>query len=107
MLWFLSRYPIKLSRNIFIHSFLYSALFLSDAAILLVQSVTSLRHTAGLNLAVVIISGLCFSGWAVLFSKSGENALVRVRTYRDSGDEDRLLHELDAINATLMRAARR
>jgi hypothetical protein len=107
MLWFLSRYPIKLSRNIFIHSFLYSALFLSDAAILLVQSVTSQRHTAGLNLAVVTVSALCFSGWAVLFSKTGENALVRVRSYRDLGDADRLLSELDSINATLLRAARR
>ena len=107
MLWFLSRYPVRLSRNILIHCFLYSALFLCDAALLLVQSLTLMRYTAMLNLALLTISAACFTGWAALFSKKGEGELVRVRHYQDSMDEDRLLSELNSINSTLLRAARR
>ncbi len=107
MLYFISRYPIKLPRNNVVLCMLYSIWFLGDAAVLLIFSFLQARghvHIENDILAVLEIGFYLAS--AMLLSAAGEFQETRVRQHLSAEREESLVGELNAINEVLLRAGR-
>jgi hypothetical protein len=105
MLFFISRYPIKLPRNSVVLCILYSVWFLVDAAVLLASSFLPKNGRAVVNATQPLMEALCYLGWAVLLSKAGEQKETRVRSMPLDVEES-LIQELNAMNQMLLRAGR-
>jgi hypothetical protein len=104
ILLFLSRYPVPLSRNVVVHSVVFSLFFLSNTLVMLLYSVFGLHVNSEINLFLMGICSACMVAWLVLLNAKGEK--VRVSTLHfGRGDEERILHQLDSLNDTLLRAS--
>jgi hypothetical protein len=104
ILFFLSRYPVPLSRNVAVHSVVFSVFFLSNTLAVLLRSVFGLHVNDWVNLFLMGTSSACVVAWLVLLSAKGEE--VRVHTLRfGRGDQERILLQLDSLNDTLLKAA--
>jgi hypothetical protein len=107
MLYFISRYPIKLPRNNVVLCMLYSVWFLGEAAVLLASSfVPDTYGRRFVNVGMSSIEIACYVGWAFLLSKAGEYQETRVRRDITPEHEKALIGELDAMNELLLRAGR-
>lgn len=107
MLYFISRYPIKLPRNSVVLCMIYSIWLLGDAAVLLSSSF--LPKTTGrliVNTALTTLEIGCNLGWALLLSKAGEYQETRVRRDISPELEKALIGELNSMNDLLLRAGR-
>jgi hypothetical protein len=100
----LSRYPLHLSRNIQVSSLCFSALFLSEAARLVVDSLTKIpsRPVDWVESAFALI---CLLGWTVLLRRESPKTPPQIRY--SSPREDHLLQQLNSLNELMARAARR
>jgi len=106
ILFFLSRYPVPLSRNVVVHSVVFSLFFLSNTLGVLLRSVFGLHVSGEISLCMMGISSACMVAWLVLLNAKGEE--VRLSTLHfGRGDEERILLQLDALNDTLLRASRK
>jgi len=106
ILLFLSRYPVPLSRNVVVHSVVFSLFFLSNTLGLLLYSVFGLHVNDQINLLLMGTSSACVVAWLVLLNAKGEK--VRLSTLQfGRGDEARILLQLDSLNDTLLRASRK
>jgi hypothetical protein len=104
ILFFLSRYPVPLSRNIAVHSVVFSVFFLSNTLGILLRSVFGLNVNDRINLFLMGISSACVVAWLVLLNAKGEK--VRLSTLHfGRGDEERILLQLDSPHRTLLRAS--
>jgi hypothetical protein len=108
MLYFISRYPIKLPRNSVVLCMLYSIWFLGDAAILLASSFIADSNDGRrfVNDAGYFLEIGCYIAWTLMLSKAGEYQETRVRRDISLEDEKSLIGELDAMNELLLRAGR-
>lgn len=106
ILFFLSRYPAPLSRNVAVHSVVFSVFFLSNTLGLLLYSVFGLHINREINLFLMGIGSACMVGWLVLLNAKGE--AVRLSTLQfGRGDEQRMLLKLESLNDTLLRISRK
>ncbi len=107
LLFTLSRYPLRLSRNTVISCVSFSALLLSDAFRLLIDGLAPppYLYNRYVDWSESVFSGLCMVAWAVLLSTRDDT--VRARITFPSPREEHLLHELSALNQVLARVARR
>jgi hypothetical protein len=107
LLYFISRYPIRLPRNNVVHAMLYSAWFLGDAAILLLSSFVPKAWGYSLvNAGLAMLEVSSYIGWAVLLSKTGEYQETRVRQNLSPEREQILIGQLNSMNEVLLRAGR-
>jgi hypothetical protein len=106
MLYFISRYPIKLPRNNIVLSMIYSIWFLGDSAILLVTSFLPSKYNDAEDAVLAVLEIASYAGWALLLSRSGESQETRVRQNLSPEREQLLIGELSAMNDVLLRAAR-
>ncbi len=99
---FLVYYPIPLGRNVIVYSMGYAVYFLTAATMaflnLLGQSWN--REVSSIAMGVKMS---CIILWIMALSREGENKRVVVGHQWNPGDERRLLAQLDAINASLLR----
>ena len=104
ILFFLSRYPVHLSRNIAVHSVVFSLFFLSNTLGLLLYSVFGVDVNGEINLFLMGISSACMVAWLVLLNAKGEE--VRLSPLRfGRGDEERILLQLETLNSMLLRVS--
>jgi hypothetical protein len=105
---FLSRYPIPLSRNVVVHTGIYSVFFLSGSFVLLMRTVFGWKagEDTAVNLVIATIECACTLAWFLLLSEKGEEAHVNLPPNRPDAEE-KILLQLDSINQTLMRAAKK
>ena len=103
---FLSRYPVPLSRNVVVHTGIYAVFFLSDTFVLLLRTVVGKRATDTVNLCLTILTSACAIGWWLLLSAKGEEVQVNA-PHLSAGSEERILNQLDSLNATLLRVSRK
>jgi hypothetical protein len=54
-----------------------------------------------------VLSAACYLVWIFAITQNGESRIVTLRHNWAISDEQRLIHQLDNINATLLRAAQR
>lgn len=108
LLGFLSRFPMRLNRNVLIHSALYVLYFFSQSLGFFVRTLFGYSQAEGefLNLLMTALSCVCLAAWLFLLSPEGQARKAAFPTY-SAERETRILQQLDALNTTLMRAGGR
>jgi hypothetical protein len=104
--WFLTRYPVPLSRNVTVHTAIYSIFFLCDALVLLWRTLLGLRVTTTFELISGGVQAACAVAWSLLLTAKGEEVRVHAPQLRD-GSEERIMQQLEMLNSTLMKAGRK
>ena len=98
---FLAYFPIPLNRNVFYYSVGYSVYFTCRVIALLIAN--SGTKWAAANLAAFCGSTVCLLFWAVFLRRNGETKPVVVGHQWKLDDHEKVLGQLKAINATLLR----
>lgn len=104
---FLSWYPVPLSRNIVVHSVAYAVYFLSSTLAILMRNVSGGDKVELANIVLSGMSIVCLGVWICFLNRKGEARTITVRQQWRPDDEQHLMEQLDAINSTLLRAARK
>ena len=105
ILLFLTRYPVPLSRNAIVHAAVFSVYFISNTLIFLARSLFGVRFNETASSFLLGVSTLCIYAWLAFLSRGGEQTRVRLPIL-GAQHEERILRQLDAINATLLRISR-
>jgi hypothetical protein len=104
---FLTWYPVPLSRNVIVHSIVYSIYFLSMTMGLLWRNVTGHAVNNTVNLVLLAVSVSCLLVWILFLNRQGEETTVVLRQHWRPEQEEQLVERLSAINAMLLRSARK
>jgi hypothetical protein len=107
ILVFLSRYPVALNRNIIVHCIVYTVFFLGTSMTILVRNVVGHEMMSQLNTVLEVISAGCYLVWIFFLTRAGESRITMMWHNWSPDDEQRLIDQLNSINATLLRAARK
>jgi hypothetical protein len=105
MLLFLLWFPVDVPRNTVIFSAGY-IIFFAVKSLSLFFRYFSAGALPSINIAIQVVSAVCFSYWLVYLTRSGQVVPVRLGHRWKPQEQERLLSQLDAINATLLRSAR-
>ena len=103
---FLVYYPVPLSRNVIVYSAGYAVYLLTKATALFVRNVSH-EWQPQVSAILLAVSTACLMFWLIFLSREGETKTAVIGHKWHSGDEQRLLSQLKAINASLTRAARK
>ena len=107
ILIFLTRYPVALNRNIIVHCVVYTVFFLGTSMTILVRNVVGHELMRELNNVLQVISAGCYLVWIFFLTRAGESRITMLRHNWSPDDEQRLIEQLNNINNTLLRAARK
>jgi hypothetical protein len=107
ILFLLIQYPITLSRNIILHSVVYSIYFLSNTVLFLLLSVRGYAVISMVKYTVIAATLLTLGLWLALLTPAGEKRRVRLRPSWMPGREEELVGQLNSLNAALLRATRK
>lgn len=106
MLFLLSRYPVPLSRNVILHATLYTVFFLSNTLGVILFSVFGIGLYNSISTGLMVVSCACVYSWLFFLSPQGEEVRMNILHFGPE-HEERLLYQLDSLNTTLLRAARK
>lgn len=104
---FLVWFPIELSRNATAYCLGYFLYFLSKSFTLLTRNVLGESWTRPLSTATLAVCCLCLLLWLLVLNRKGEAVRVMPGGYLRPHEKDRLVGQLDSINASLLRLARK
>jgi hypothetical protein len=104
-LLFLSKYPLHLSKNTLVSSAFFSAMFISQACGLLLDSLTPQLYNRYLDTLGEVFVIACLAGWAAMLKPEAAAAPPQIRF--SSPQEDYLLQQLDSLNQLMTRSVRR
>jgi hypothetical protein len=107
ILGFLILFPIQLSRNVIIHSVLYSVFFMSGSMVALLVNVVGYTISHTVSACWMAVSLACLIAWITLITRAGEVKMMAIRKPLVTASEDRLIEQLANINATLLRASKK
>jgi hypothetical protein len=102
---FLSRYPLRLDRNTYVASGFFSAMFLAQAAVRLIDSTTLRLLARYADYPEVGFTAFCFLGCGMMLRAASAPAPMRVAANKPR--ETELLQQLESLNSILSRSARR
>ncbi len=109
IIWFLSRYPIRLNRNVVVHTIVYSVFFFANSLGLLlwlfqikIQDAVNTRF----NTILMGIASACVIAWWIGLTKKGEEVQVHLPSL-GPGAEQKVMQQLEALNATLLKASQK
>jgi len=105
LLFFLSRYPVKLSRNVLTHATLYSLFFFGQAFSLFLRTLFGTTANNWTNLLTSMLSCACIFAWAFLLSPKGEETTAKFLGMSPRREQN-ALRQLESLNATLLKIAR-
>ena len=104
IIFFLSRYPLHLSRNTYISAAFFCVIFLSEAVQLLIDSLAPHLYNLYVDWSQTMFAAACLVVWGGMLQPEKERpAVVHVQS---SATEEDLLRQLNSINDLLGRAAR-
>jgi len=106
IVWFLSKYPVPISRNVVTHTVIFAAFFLTNALVLLWRTLLGFQVNDLFNVVTTAISSACAIAWWLLLSAKGEEVRSQPTQFRPDSEE-RILQQLDALNATLLKVSRK
>ena len=104
MLLFLGRYPVPLSRNTLVHAAVFTIFFLSTTLTMLLYGVFGLRLRTSVDIGLMGVSSACMMAWLALLSAKGEESRHSL-PWINPAHEERILQQLDALNATLLKVS--
>lgn len=103
LLW----YPIRISRNTFVHALVFSVYFFSKSGLIVIWQMLGISMERSASAALIALSIVCVAAWLVLLTKKGESVEVRVGHAWNQEESDRLIRQLETFNSTLTRVTRR
>ena len=106
MLLFLSRYPVRLSRNVVLHTTLFTVFFLSNTLSDILASVFGLHLFTAIDTGLSCVSALCILAWLAFLTPNGEGVSVNI-PHLAPENEQRILYHLDSLNSALLKVARK
>lgn len=106
ILLFLSRYPVRLNRNILVHATLYTIFFFGGALTMFLHTLFGSSATARTNLIFEFISAACIFAWVAFLNPKGEEVPASFPTISPR-HEEHALRQLENLNATLLKASRK
>lgn len=102
---FLSRYPLRLDRNVYVASSFFSATFVVQAIARLVDLTSPRLYTRYVDHPETVIAAICFLGWGIMLDRAMEP--LPKRAPAEPGRETELLRQLESMNSILIRSVRR
>lgn len=105
ILGFLLWFPVEVSKNLIVFSTGFLVYFAAKTALLLTSSMSSHESLRLVSNLIMFISGACFAYWTLFISQQGEIVPVRIGHSWHTRDQERLIGQLEGINAALMRSA--
>ena len=105
MMGFLLLYTVPLSRNVVIYARIYTVFFFSRFLTFLLQSYFGVSVYEWTNVAAEAVTVACVFGWFFLLTPKGEE-IHTSQPILGPEQEERLLLQLDALNATLLKSAK-
>jgi hypothetical protein len=106
MLVFLLWFPVTVPQNTVLFSAGY-LVFLSIKTLTLFSRYLSLHTMPAISVSIQVISALCCLYWLVFLTRAGQTVPVRLGHSWKPEEQERLIVQLDAINAALLRSAQR
>ena len=104
MLFAVSRYPVRLSRNVLLNAFLFTAYYFAGTLATILRVVFDKPLSQTVNSAITIVNAVCLVVWFFCLTPAGE--LAHVEWIHFGADyERRVVDRLDALNRVLQRAA--
>lgn len=103
---FLVYYPIPLKRNVIVYVIGYAVYFLMKASAIFINNIGYYWNRELSNVRMVACFA-CLVFWFFALNRRGEAKTVILGHQWNTQDEDRLLAQLKAINASLARTARK
>jgi hypothetical protein len=107
ILGFLMQYPITLSRNVIVHSMVFSVYFLGNTVLYLVLSMRGFDSIVPVTNALSVITLAAVCTWLVMLNPAGELRKLSLRPQWMPGREEQLVSQLNHLNAALLRATRK
>jgi hypothetical protein len=98
---FVLYYPVPLNRNVIYYSIGYAFYFSFKAGLILVFNISGAWFKY-LSLGALSVCAACLCFWALSLSAAGERRRATVGHQWNPGDDQRLLRQLEAINASLV-----
>jgi len=106
LLGFVSWLSVPLSSNLLRHCAIYSAYFFATNVIMLYWSGSG-NTTYVSTLAKLSVGFVCLMCWVFFLSRRGEDRIASLHLRRNAADVKKLLTQLENLNATLLRTARK
>jgi hypothetical protein len=100
-------YPLPLSRNVILHAIVYSVYFLCSTLALFIQNTSGLDITRTVSTILIALTCACLLVWILFLRRQGEEQKVSVRRQWHPEEGERIVRQLDAINAALLRSSRK
>jgi hypothetical protein len=104
ILFVLSKYPLHLGRNTYVSSAFFSAIFLSEAARLFLDTLAPWFFNHLVDWTEAVFTALCLGAWALMLQRQ---SVPVARVAFSTSQEDQLLAQLNSLNQLMTRAARR
>jgi hypothetical protein len=103
---FLAYYPVPLGRNVMVYLMGYAVYFLTTATMAFINNLGYFwnRQKSNVDMGIAVA---CQAFWLFALSRQGEKKRVVVGHHWKPDDEQRLLAQLEAINASLLRSGRK
>jgi len=105
ILFWLTRYPVPLSRNVLIHSAVYSIVFLSNTLGLLARVFFGFQLSRTVSIFLMGVAACCTLAWLIFLTEKGEEVRLSVPRFGPE-QEERILNQLEALNRTLLKVSR-
>ena len=106
ILFFLSRYPVRLSRNVLVHAAIYTIFFFVSTLGVFMRTFFGIRASQQVSEAMSIANCICLVAWLIFLTPAGERVQAAFPTL--SPDRERhVLLQLETLNATLLKAGAR
>ncbi len=104
---FLVWYPVPLSRNLLTHFAIYSIYFVVTTLAILLRNIGGDALTDATSMAGTVATLGRGIAWLVLLDRAGEERASMVRAHWNPEQQQRVMEQLAAINASLLRTARK
>lgn len=105
ILLFLSRFPIKLTRNVLVHAAIYTLYFFSNSLAVFLRTLFGVAASASISLLLMGVSCACLLAWLILLSPHGEEVQASFSTISPEREKN-ALRQLESLNATLLKSIR-
>jgi hypothetical protein len=106
MLFVLSWYTVPLSRNVVAHAVIYTLFFLAGGMSMILRTLFGLKNLDAVDTGVMVATCACILAWFFLLSAKGEETPVKQPWFAPE-QEERILIHLDALNAALLKVAKK
>lgn len=107
MLLFVLWFPVRMPRNLVIFSIGFVIYFAANTSLMLTRGMWSKQSLYLVSNVIGFILCACYASWAIFITRQGELTTVRIGHGWHRGEQERLVGQLEAMNASLLRAAAR